>query len=55
MKGSEILFAQRLLDVLVQCAWWPGRVVGERMHMPRSNPPEDGDGDDEDVVGEMRW
>jgi hypothetical protein len=50
MKGSEILFDQRLLDVLVQCSWWPGRAVVERMHIPRSNPPEDGDA--ADVVGE---
>jgi hypothetical protein len=27
---------------------------GERMHIPRSNPPEDGDGDGADQVGEMR-
>ena len=52
MKRSEILFALRLLDVLVQCAWWPGRALGERMHIPRSHPPEDGDG--AEVVGEVR-
>jgi hypothetical protein len=53
MKGSEIPFDHRLLDVLVQCSWWPGRAVGERMHIPLSNPPEDGDG--ADVVGQMKW
>ena len=33
-KGSEILFALQLLDVLVQCSWWPGRVVGEQCTYP---------------------